>query len=100
MFHTSDTAVGTLLAQFVTAVLQCAGRQGEGVQCCRQVSGVTGGGVLLLLLLTATELSLGSSSPYTSTDSCHSVAAVVTPVQTVVTRWQQSLHQNRQNKED
>jgi hypothetical protein len=41
-------------------------------------------------------LSLGGSSPYTSTDSCHSVAAVLTPVQTVVTRWQQSLHQYRQ----
>jgi hypothetical protein len=30
--------------------------------------------------------------------SCHSMAAVLTPVQTVVTRWQQSLHQYRQNK--
>jgi hypothetical protein len=42
------------------------------------------------------QLSLGDSSPYTSTDSCHSVAAVLTPVQSVVTRWQQSLHQYRQ----
>jgi hypothetical protein len=43
--------------------------------------------LLLLLLFTSIELSLGGSSPYTSTDSCHSVAAVLTPVQTVVTRW-------------
>jgi hypothetical protein len=37
---------------------------------------------------TAIELSLGDSSPYTFTDSCHSVAVVLTPVQTAVTRWQ------------
>jgi hypothetical protein len=39
---------------------------------------------LLLLLLsssfTAIELSLGGSSPYTSIDSCHSVAVVLTLV--------------------
>jgi hypothetical protein len=39
-----------------------------------------------LLLFTAIELSLGDSNPYTSTDSCHSVTAILTPVQTVVTR--------------
>jgi hypothetical protein len=37
--------------------------------------------LLLLLLLTATELSLGGSRPYTSTDSCHSVAVDLTLVQ-------------------
>jgi hypothetical protein len=41
-------------------------------------------------------MSLCGSSPYTSTDIWHSVAAVITPVQTVVTRWQQSLHKYRQ----
>jgi hypothetical protein len=44
--------------------------------------------LLLLLLLAAIDFSLGGSSTYTSTDSCHSVAVVLTLVQTVVTRWQ------------
>jgi hypothetical protein len=43
---------------------------------------------IALRSLTAVVLSVGGSSPYTSTDSCHSVAVVLTPVQTVVTRWQ------------
>jgi hypothetical protein len=40
--------------------------------------------------------SLGGSSPYTSTDGCHSVTAFLSSFLSVVSRWQMSLHQYRQ----
>jgi hypothetical protein len=44
--------------------------------------------IIIAAAAAAIQLPLGGSSPYTSTDGCHSVAAVLTPVQTAVTRWQ------------
>jgi hypothetical protein len=60
---------------------------------------------LITCLLTTIQLSLGGSSPYTSTDSCHSVQTAVTQYSSPYTSTdschsvQQFLHQYRQNKQ-
>jgi hypothetical protein len=54
--------------------------------------------ITIIIIATAIELSLGDSSPYTSTDSCHSVAAVLTPVQTKQTIHKHSTNNTKHSK--